>query len=229
MQIEWLPGGCIEDGELVLDSLLEKADDADDEELQRLYDEKPQKFIFNFVREYGNLEYVNIGRVIGSLSRRPAFYGRRGVYVAVLKQRESDREIVSIIRMQKYGVREYLEEGRSLLDAMLRSEEYTEYILDRRLGLPAARHESARARHGEENQRTLRLARRAGFRRSGRPISSAITSAASPPTRCRPAASRTRNSPCNSPGCSGGPPRRTSSSADATWAAIRCSTTATKC
>ena len=134
MQIEWLPGGRIEEGELVLDSLPEKAAAADDELLQQLHDEKPQQFIFNFVREYGNLEYVNIGRVIGSLSRRPAFYGRRGVYVAVLKHRESEREIVSILRMQKYGVREYLEEGNSLLDAMLRSEEYTEYILDRRLG-----------------------------------------------------------------------------------------------
>lgn len=134
MQIEWLPGGCIEEGELVLDFCMEKPRDEDGKEIQKLADERPQKFIFNFVREYGNLEYVNIGRVIGSLSRRPAFYGRRGVYVAVLKLQGSAREIVSIIRLQKYGVREYLEEGRPLLDAMLRSEEYTEYVLDRRLG-----------------------------------------------------------------------------------------------
>ena len=134
MQIEWLPGGCIEDGELVLDSILEEAMNTDDEELKRLCDEKPQKFIFNFVREHGDLEYVNTGRVIGSLSRRPAFYGRRGVYIVVLKLRGSNHEIVRIIRMQKYGVREYLDEGCQLLDAMLRSEEYTQYILDRRLG-----------------------------------------------------------------------------------------------
>jgi hypothetical protein len=134
MQIEWLPGGCIEGGELVLDPILKLAADSDDERLKNLYDEKPQQFIFNFVREYGNLEYVNIGRVVGSLSRRNVFFGRRGVYVAVLKHRESDREIVTIIRMQKYGVRENLDKGESLLDAMLQSEEYTEYILDRRLG-----------------------------------------------------------------------------------------------
>ncbi len=134
MQIEWLPGGCIEDGELVLDSILEEAMNTEDDELKRLCDEKPQKFIFNFVREHGDLEYVNTGRVIGSLSRRPAFYGRRGVYIVVLKLRGSNREMVRIIRMQKYGVREYLDEGRELLDAMLRSEEYTQYILDRRLG-----------------------------------------------------------------------------------------------
>ena len=41
---------------------------------------------------------------------------------------------MTIIRMQKQGVREYLDEGLSLLDAMIRAEEYTEYILDRRLG-----------------------------------------------------------------------------------------------
>lgn len=134
MQIEWLPGGRIEDGELILDSILEETGGEADEQLARLRDDKPQKFIFNFVREYGDLEYVNVGRVIGSLSRRPALYGRRDVYVAVLKQRDVDREIVSIIRMQKWGVREHLDQGRQLIEAMIRSEEYTEYILDRRLG-----------------------------------------------------------------------------------------------
>jgi len=134
MQIEWLPGGCIEDGELMLDSIVEEAAQGNDEELKRLCDEKPQKFILNFVREYGDLEHVNVGRVIGSLSRRPALYGRRDVYIAVLKQRDVDREIATIIRMQKWGVREHLDLGRQLVEAMIRSEEYTEYILDRRLG-----------------------------------------------------------------------------------------------
>jgi hypothetical protein len=129
MQIEWLPGGRIEEGELVFDPVLQRPAAEG-----RVVDEKPQKFIFNFVREFGDLEFVNIGRVIGSLSRRPFLYGRRGVYIAVLKQRQSREEIVSVIRMQKQGVREYLEEGYSLLEAMMRSEEYTEYILDRRLG-----------------------------------------------------------------------------------------------
>lgn len=134
MQIEWLPGGRIEGGELILDSILEENGGDGDSELARLRDDKPQKFIFNFVREYGDLEYVNVGRVIGSLSRRPALYGRRDVYVAVVKQRDVEKEIVSIIRMQKWGVREHLDQGRPLIEAMIRSEEYTEYILDRRLG-----------------------------------------------------------------------------------------------
>jgi hypothetical protein len=51
-----------------------------------------------------------------------------------LKLRGSDEDIVHIIRMQKWGVREHLDEGKNLLDAILESEEYTEYVLDRRLG-----------------------------------------------------------------------------------------------
>jgi hypothetical protein len=133
MQIEWLPGGCIADCELIFDMALEESDGENDQELNRLRDELPQKFIFNFVREYGDLEYVNIGRVVGSLSRRPIFYGRRGVYIAVLKLCGNEKEIVSVIRIQKRGVREFLDEGCSLESAMIQSEQYTEYVLDRRL------------------------------------------------------------------------------------------------
>jgi hypothetical protein len=134
MQIEWLPGGRIEEGEIIFDPVLEEGAAEHEKAAGRLRDEKPRKFIFNFVREYGDLEYVNIGRVVGSLSQRPALHGRRGVYVAEVKQRQSAEELLSVIRMQKQGVREYLDEGYSLLEAMIRAEEYTEYILDRRLG-----------------------------------------------------------------------------------------------
>jgi hypothetical protein len=133
MQIEWLPGGRIVEGELVLDPSLERAPSAEEASAQQ-NDDKPKKFILNFVREYGDLEFVNIGRVSGSLSRRAAMGGTRGVYFAVLKQHHSPEEIVTIIRLQKQGVREFLDQGSPLLDAMIRNEEYTEYILDRRLG-----------------------------------------------------------------------------------------------
>jgi hypothetical protein len=135
MQIEWLPGGRIEEGEIIFDAAMEAvAPGSADSAAGRLRDEKPRKFIFNFVREHGDLEYVNVGRVIGSLSQRPALQGRRGVYVAAVKQRQSPDELISVIRMQKQGVREYLDEGYTLLESMIRAEEYTEYILDRRLG-----------------------------------------------------------------------------------------------
>ena len=127
MQIEWLPGARMEAGELMLDP-------TQDAEGEHLRDERSRKFILNLVREYGDLEFVNVGRVIGSLSRRAATPGRRGVYIAAFKQSHNPAEIVTIIRLQKQGVREYLEQGLSLLDAMISAEEYTEYILDRRLG-----------------------------------------------------------------------------------------------
>ena len=84
------------------------------------------------MREYGDLDYVNVGRVVNRLSRRPQFRGRRDVYIAEIRPRGSKEEIVSIIRMQKWGVREHLDKGKSLLQAMFESEEYTEYVLDRR-------------------------------------------------------------------------------------------------
>jgi len=43
--------------------------------------------------------------------------------------------MVRFIRFQKWGIRERLDEGKSLLQAMLESEEYTDYVLDRRLGV----------------------------------------------------------------------------------------------
>ena len=134
MQIEWLPGGRIEEGELIFDSVLDLAEETNDPELRRLCDDKCRGFIFNFVREYGDLEYVNIGCVVGSLSYRTTFSGRRDVYIAQVKQRGIPEEIVKIVRMQKWGIREHLNDGKKLLDAIIQSEEYTEYILDRRLG-----------------------------------------------------------------------------------------------
>ncbi|HUT92348.1 MAG TPA: hypothetical protein VMY37_22830 [Thermoguttaceae bacterium] len=135
MQIQWLPGGRIEEGELIFDPIFEQGTQAPrDQEVERLYDEKSRGFIYNFVREYGDLEYVNIGRVIGSLSRKRPMQGRRQVYIAEVKQRGSQKEILCIIRMQKWGVCEHLDEEHDLLEAILASEEYTEYVLDRRLG-----------------------------------------------------------------------------------------------
>jgi hypothetical protein len=134
MQIEWLPGGRIEEGELIFDSVFDLADETKDPELRRLCDLKCRGFIFNFVREFGDLEYFNIGRVVESLSQRRESTGRRDVYIAQVKQRGIPDEILKIIRMQKWGIREHLNDGATLLDAIIQSEEYTEYILDRRLG-----------------------------------------------------------------------------------------------
>jgi hypothetical protein len=135
MQIEWLPGGRIEDGELVFDPLFDEFErNPNSPGLRLLCADKARGFIFNFVREFGDLEYVNIGRIIGSLSQRPSSAGRRDVYMAEVKQRNTPRPFVRMIRMQKWGIREHLEESKDLLRAIMEAEEYTDYILDRRLG-----------------------------------------------------------------------------------------------
>ncbi len=135
MQIEWLPGGRIEEGELLFDSIFEELDHQPvAPELRSLCDEKARGFIFNFLREFGDIEYVNVGKIISTLSNRPASAGRRDVYVAEIKQRQTERPFVRVIRMQKWGIREHLEEQKDLLTAIMQAEEYTDYIMDRRLG-----------------------------------------------------------------------------------------------
>jgi hypothetical protein len=125
MQIHWLPGGRIRNGELTFDEVFE-------EDQQDPCEERAREFLFNLVREYGDLEYVNIGKVVNSLSRRNPGRGRREVYLAVVKRRGHAGEIVRVIRMQKWDVRQHLNEGLEVPQAMFRSDEYTEYVLDRR-------------------------------------------------------------------------------------------------
>ena len=137
MQVEWLPGGWFEEGEFILDPLYDEADRRpQDERLQQLCDPLVKGFIFNLIREYGVLDYANIGRIVGSLSKeRPLLRGRRGVYIAEFKVRGVRQPLVRYIRFQKWGIRERLDEGKPLLQAILESEEYTDYVLDRRLGV----------------------------------------------------------------------------------------------
>lgn len=137
MAVRWLPGGRIEHGELFFDSVFEQAEASQNPELLSLCDNNVRQFILHYMREFGDLEYVNIGRVIGSLSQRRASEGRRDVYLAVLKIASSPREVVRVVRMMKWGTREHLNLGRPLDEAMIRSEEYQDYVLDRRV---ACRH-----------------------------------------------------------------------------------------
>lgn len=133
MQVEWVPGGRMEEGELIIDPVYENGH-ALTPDGRPICDDKARGFIFNFVRDYGDLEHVNIGRVAGTLSSRTKSLGRRGVYLAELQQCGAEQPILRIIRMQKWGVREHLDDGKDLLGALLEAEQYTEYILDRRLG-----------------------------------------------------------------------------------------------
>lgn len=135
LQIEWLPGARIEEGELIFDPVFDELDKTlGDTALQKLCDMKVKGFILNFLREFGEIDYINIGRVASSMSQRPKATGRRDVYIAELKLAVEDRPIVRILRLQKWGIREHLDENKDLLQSILEAEDYTEYILNRRVG-----------------------------------------------------------------------------------------------
>ena len=136
MHVEWLPGGRFEEGEFLFDTVFdEAANHPEDAELQTLCDPRAVGIIFNLIREYGDLDYVNVGCVPESLSLdRPQKEGRRGVYLAEFHSRSERGPIKRFIRLQKWGVWEHLNEGKDLLQSINESDDYTDYWLDRRLG-----------------------------------------------------------------------------------------------
>ncbi len=136
MQVQWLPGGRIEEGELIFDSVFDEFDrDPENPELRRLCDLRARAFIFNYIREYGDIQYVNIGRISRSLSHRLAGGEiRHNVYLAQVKSPERAEPVVHILRVQKWGVPDHLDAGKELFAAVMESDEYVDYVLDRRLG-----------------------------------------------------------------------------------------------
>ena len=133
-QIEWLPGGRIEKGELIFDSLYDEAFRTQDPELRAFCSLRVRSILFNAVRLFGTIEYVNIGRISRSLARHPiAGAHRGGVYIMQTKTTEETEPRLHIIRFQKWGIAEHLDEGKDLLRAILEADEYADYILDRRL------------------------------------------------------------------------------------------------
>ena len=133
-QIEWLPGARIVDGEVVFDAVYEEAQRTQDPELLSLCDNRLKSLLFNSIRLLGDIDYINIGRISRSLARKPVAGSRRG-NVYVMQYREKGRAVaeVKLIRLQKWGVAERLDEGKPLLQAIVETDEYSDYILDRRL------------------------------------------------------------------------------------------------
>ncbi len=133
--VEWLPGGRIEDGLLVFDPIYKVFEKQRANDELRLQDQRARMILCNVVRDNPDLEYVNIGRVAEPLGRgKRRAVGRREVYVLDMKQRGSTQETVKIIYIQKWDVRWRLDQGVPMEQAMIDTEEYTEYTLDRRLG-----------------------------------------------------------------------------------------------
>ena len=136
MQIEWLPGCRIENGELIFDAICEELEKApNDPELQALCDSRAKAIIFNYVRELGTIEYINIGRIGRSLSTRSKLSSNRAnVYLVQVKEVSNPEPELRILRFQKWDVSTHLDEGKDLLRSIMESMDYTDYILDRRLG-----------------------------------------------------------------------------------------------
>jgi hypothetical protein len=134
-QIRWLPGGRVENGELNFDDVFSELEaNPSSKGLNELCDERVKRLICNYVREFGSLEYVNIGRLAPALRRRRAMASGHRAYIAEIKHRGAAEPVLRIVRLQKWGIREHLDEGKDLLHSIMESEEYTEFILDRRLG-----------------------------------------------------------------------------------------------
>ena len=133
-QIEWLPGARIVDGEVVFDEIYEETQRTEDPELLSLCDNRLKSLLFNSIRLLGDIDYINIGRIARSLARRPVAGSRRGnVYVMQYREKGCAAAEVKLIRLQKWGVAERLDEGKPLLQAIVETDEYSDYILDRRL------------------------------------------------------------------------------------------------
>ena len=133
-QIEWLPGARVVDGRLIFDPLFDEAARTQAPDLLEICDPRVRAVIFNMLRLLGTVEYVNVGRIARSLARRPVAGQRRGsVYIVQYRETGAAADRLYIIRFQKWGIAEHLDEGKSLLQSILEADDYADYILDRRL------------------------------------------------------------------------------------------------
>jgi len=133
-QIEWLPGARMNNNQLILDTLWDEYTRTRSPELSSLCDSRARQLIFDFVRLFSDIEYINVGRLVRSLAKDPFVNFKRGsVYLIQFKMADRPDASVYMLRFQKWGVAEHLDEGKDLLRSMLEANEYTDYILDRRL------------------------------------------------------------------------------------------------
>ncbi len=117
-----------------MDSIFEEAA-KDPAQLAELCDERAKGIIFNFLREYGDLEFINVGRVSEPLNKkRPQTKGLRSVYIAEFRSKSQPMAIRRFLRLLKWDVWQRLDQGKDMLQAIKESDEYTDYWLDRRLG-----------------------------------------------------------------------------------------------
>jgi hypothetical protein len=117
MNINWLPGCRIIEGRVVMD---------------RQTEEPVVKLLEDFFRFYGQLDYINLGRVMQSQNPKRAAVRYREVFIAVLKQKDSEVEQIRILRKARRDTPYYLNRGFSLAQAKRLAGGYIQYTVDRR-------------------------------------------------------------------------------------------------
>lgn len=117
MNIRWLPGCRIIRGEVIKDEHIEST---------------ASQLLDDFIRQYGELEYINLGRLMRSQSTKRAAGTYREVLIAVLKQKDQKHEQIRILRKVFRNVLYYLNRGHELDEARRLADGYLEYTFDRR-------------------------------------------------------------------------------------------------
>jgi hypothetical protein len=132
LKIEWLAGASFLNNEVIFDPALTAfRENPNDPILKRVCSEHVRGLIRNFYRELGDLEYLNIGRIAAEVSDEK---GRREVYIAQIKPVGTERQ-VKIIRFQRWDISLHLRKpGWQALDALVWANDYTNFIMNRRLG-----------------------------------------------------------------------------------------------
>lgn len=124
--INWLPGARVHDGETILDGTPDKL---------------TMGLIAEFQRKYDDLEYINIGRIFQSMSKREKTGEETGegreVYIAVLKRESESNKMVHLMRKQRFDTKHYMEGGQTQFEAMASSERYSRYVMNRVGGIGA--------------------------------------------------------------------------------------------
>ena len=133
--VKWLPGGRLRRGHVDYDPIYDQCTGAELAEREGQENRRARAIILNFVRDYGDLEYINVGWINESLSRAGrSERGHRDVYVVAMKRGSEDRGQVHLVRIQKWDVTFRLDDGKTAQRAMFETEDYTEYTQDRYLG-----------------------------------------------------------------------------------------------
>lgn len=133
--VRWLPGGRFKERELIFDSVfIQQPDKKSPEELDELLDKRVKGFIGNFICEFGEIEYVNIGRVMPSIRRHKKRPNGHRIFLAEIKLPGNNKPVLRILRVIQWGMRERLDEGKDMLTAYSETMEYIEFTKQRRQG-----------------------------------------------------------------------------------------------